>query len=121
MSSWAPRNPAASASSPKPTVELLFVALGGAILGLAVRYTLPHRTTQGAVLLPAIGTAVASVLWIVLTWIGLKWDEGWIWCISLGLTAVAVVVLGIVLSRRRLRADQLMLLSRMKTGSPRGA
>lgn len=102
-------------------MELFFVALGGAILGLAARYSLPHRTTQGWALLPAAGTAVASVLWVVLTWVGLKWDEGWIWWISLGLTAVAVVVLDIVLSRRRLRADQLMLLSRMKTGAPRGA
>ena len=102
-------------------MELLFVALGGAILGLAARYLLPHRTTQGWALLPAIGTAVASVIWVVLTWFGLKWDEGWIWWITLGLTAIVVVVLDIVLSRRRVRADQLMLMARMKTGTPRGA
>jgi ABC-type branched-subunit amino acid transport system permease subunit len=102
-------------------VELLFVALGGAILGLAVRYTLPHRTTQGWALLPAIGTAAASVFWVVLTWFGLKWDQGWIWWISLGLAAATVVVVDIMVTKRRIRADQLMLMSLMKTGAPRSA
>ncbi len=97
------------------------MAIGGAILGLAVRYTLPHRNTQGAVLLPALGTAVASVLWVILTWLGLKWDEGWIWLVSLGLAAITVVAVDILLTKRRIRADQLMLMSRMKTGAPRGA
>jgi ABC-type branched-subunit amino acid transport system permease subunit len=102
-------------------VELLFVALGGAILGLAARYLLPHRTTQGSVLMPAVGTAVASVVWVILTWAGLRWDEGWIWWISLALAAVAAFATDIILTRRRTRTDQLLLLSRMKTGSPRGA
>lgn len=102
-------------------MELFFVALGGAILGLAARYTLPHRMTQGAVLLPAVGTAAAAVFWVVLTWLGLKADAGWIWWLSLGLTAATVVVVDIMLARRRIRADQLMLMSLMKTGAPRGA
>ena len=41
-------------------MELLFVALGGAIIGLGARYLLPHRHTHGAVLMPAIGVIVVG-------------------------------------------------------------
>ena len=41
-------------------MELLFVALGGAILGLGARYLLPGRHTHGSVLVPAIGVIAAS-------------------------------------------------------------
>jgi phosphotransferase system glucose/maltose/N-acetylglucosamine-specific IIC component len=102
-------------------MELFFVALGGAVLGLAARYLLPRRTTQGWVLVPAIGTAVASVVWVALTWLGWKWDGGWIWWVALGLAAVAAFTTDIVLSRRRSRSDQRMLHSLMKTGTPHRA
>ena len=41
-------------------MELLFVVLGGAILGLAARYSLPRRHTYGSALVPAIGAGVAA-------------------------------------------------------------
>jgi hypothetical protein len=99
-------------------VELLFVALGGTILGLAARYFLPGRSTQGATLIPAVGTAVASVLWVALTWLGWKWDEGGIWWVSLGLAGVASVAANIVLVRRRGTGDLRMLHALLKTGTP---
>lgn len=102
-------------------MELLFVALGGAVLGIAARYVLPRRLTQGWLLVPAVGAAVASVVWVALTWLGLAWDGGWIWLVSLGLAAIAAFATDIVLSRRRTRSDQIMLFSLMKTGRPRGA
>jgi hypothetical protein len=101
-------------------VELLFVALGGAVLGLAARYILPRRTTQGWALVPAIGTAVASVVWVALTWLGWKWDAGWIWWVSLGLAAVAAFASDIVIAQRRYQRDQRLLHTLMK-GSPRRA
>jgi hypothetical protein len=90
-------------------VELLFVALGGAILGLGARYFLPGRHTHGSVLVPAIGVIVASVLWVALTWAGLKWDGGWIWWISLGGTAVVVTVADLLIGRIRNATDERML------------
>lgn len=100
-------------------MELLFVALGGAILGLAARYFMPGRETQGAVLIPAVTTAIASVIWVALTWLGWKWDEGGIWWVSLGATAVASVAANVLLVRRRSTGDLRMLHSLMKTGTPR--
>ncbi|MCU1528826.1 MAG: hypothetical protein JWP75_2589 [Frondihabitans sp.] len=90
-------------------MELLFVTLGGVILGLAVRYTFPNRSTYGAALLPALGAVAASAVWAALTWAGWKFDGGWIWVASL-LTSGVVAVLGaVVLSRTRMTSDAEML------------
>jgi uncharacterized membrane protein YeaQ/YmgE (transglycosylase-associated protein family) len=102
-------------------MELLFVALGGAIVGLVARYLLPGRSTQGSVLVPAIGTAVASVLWVALTWLGWKWDGGWIWWVALGGALVVSVAADLMLSRRRAQSDQRMLHTLMKTGATKSA
>ena len=90
-------------------MELLFVVLGGAILGLGARYLLPRRHTHGAVLVPALGAAAASVLWVALTWAGLKWDGGWIWWITLVGTAAIVAVTDLVLGRVRTVSDERLL------------
>ncbi|GAB3580964.1 hypothetical protein GCM10027406_21280 [Leifsonia lichenia] len=90
-------------------MELLFVALGGAIIGLAARYFLPNRHTHGAVLIPALGVMVSSALWVSLTWAGLKWNGGWIWWITLVGTAVVVAAADIVIGRVRTAQDDRLL------------
>jgi peptidoglycan/LPS O-acetylase OafA/YrhL len=97
-------------------MELLFVALGGAILGLAARYALPRRSTHGAVLIPAVGTVVAALVWVALTWLGWAWDGGWIWWVSLVAAGVVAVVADVVLGRRREAADLEMLHTITRTG-----
>ena len=99
-------------------MELLFIALGGAVLGLAARYALPGRMTHGAVLVPAIGTMVASVVWVALTWLGLPWNEGWIWWVTLGVTALASVAVDLALVRSRTDGDERMLHTLMRVGHP---
>ena len=90
-------------------MELLFVVLGGAIIGLAGRYLLPHRHTHGSVLIPAVGVVSASVLWVALTWAGLRWNGGWIWWITLLGTALVVAVTDVVVGRLRAAGDDRML------------
>ncbi|WP_431220800.1 hypothetical protein [Leifsonia xyli] len=90
-------------------MELLFVVLGGAIIGLAGRYLLPNRHTHGAVLMPALGAVAAAVLWVALTWAGLKWDGGWIWWITLLGTALVVAVSDVLIGRLRTQSDDRML------------
>ncbi|OUE20073.1 hypothetical protein BFL36_11865 [Clavibacter michiganensis] len=82
-------------------MELLFVALFGALIGLVARYALPHRGTHGALLVPAIGTVAAMVAWVALTWAGLRWDQGVIWIATLGSSALAAAGVDLVLGRRR--------------------
>ncbi|WP_223695194.1 hypothetical protein [Leifsonia poae] len=90
-------------------MELLFVALGGALLGLGARYFLPHRHTHGAVLIPAVGVMVSSALWVALTWAGLAWNGGWIWWITLVGTAVIVFVIDLIVGRVRTSNDDKLL------------
>jgi quaternary ammonium compound-resistance protein SugE len=86
-------------------VELLFVALLGALVGLAARYALPHRATHGALLVPAVGTAAAMAAWVALTWVGLRWDQGVIWIATLGISALVAVGVDLAVGRRRAAAD----------------
>jgi hypothetical protein len=90
-------------------MELLFVTLGGMILGLAVRYIFPNRSTYGAALLPAVGAAVASAVWAALTWAGWKFDGGWIWVVSFVLAGVVAILSAILVSRTRRTFDAEML------------
>ncbi len=87
-------------------MELLFITLGGIILGLFARYFLPNRDRHGAVLIPAIGAAVSSVVWVALTWAGWAWDGGWIWVVSLVVTALVVAAADILIGRSRKTHDE---------------
>jgi hypothetical protein len=86
-------------------MELLFVVLGGAILGLAARYALPRRHTYGVALVPAVGAGVAAVVWVALTWLGWAWDGGWIWVVSLGAAGLASAGVALLIGPRREHAD----------------
>jgi len=86
-------------------MELLFVVLGGAILGLVARYTLPRRHTHGSALIPAIGAGVAAVVWVGLTWLGWPWDGAWIWVVSLAASGVAAVASALFIGPRREHSD----------------
>ncbi|WP_150308314.1 hypothetical protein [Planctomonas psychrotolerans] len=86
-------------------MELLFVALGGALLGMAARLAVPGRQTHGAVLVPAIGTAAAAVVWVALTWLGMAWDGGWIWLLALVCAGLSAVAAAVLIARSRERAD----------------
>ena len=90
-------------------MELLFVTLGGAILGLGLRYVLPGRERYGVLLLPAVGAAVASIVWAALTWAGWKFDGGWIWVVSLAAAAVVPALVALQLSRARRIGDERLL------------
>ena len=81
------------------------MTLGGAILGLAARYGVPKRDTHGALLVPAVGAIVASVVWAALTWVGLKFDGGWIWVVSLAAAGVVAGLVSVLLARQRTASD----------------
>ena len=86
-------------------MELLFATLGGIILGMLARYGVKNWNSHGALLVPAIGGAVAAIVWAALTWAGLKFDAGWIWVFTLVISAVVSILSAIVISRARTRSD----------------
>jgi uncharacterized membrane protein YeaQ/YmgE (transglycosylase-associated protein family) len=90
-------------------MELLFVVLGGAILGVIAHVALPARDTRGALLAPAVGASSAAVLWEALTWLGWPADGGWIWVVSLVVPVIAAGVVCRVTARsRRAHDDELV-------------
>lgn len=87
-------------------MELLFVAVIGAFIGLALRYLLPGRDVHGLFLLPAVEVAATCVIWVALVWAGFRFDGGWIWVISLVGGAAVTVVAARVIVRTRLAGDE---------------
>lgn len=86
-------------------MEIVYVTVVGAGIGLLLRYLLPGREVYGVALLPALAAAVTVAAWAGLTWLGWKADGGWIWLASLGGATVASLVVALVLGRRRHAAD----------------
>ena len=95
-------------------MELLFVALGGLIIGLIVRYSIPGRDRMGAVVIPALATAVSAVVWEILTWLRMPYNSPWIWVIALALTAVVSVVVDVWMTRRRKQHDEAVFAAALK-------
>jgi hypothetical protein len=87
-------------------MELMFVTLISFCIGLGVRYALPGRDTYGVALLPAIAAAITAVVWVGLTWLGWKFDGGWIWVVSLAVGAVVSLVLALTVPRQRRSSDE---------------
>ena len=76
-------------------MELLYVTVIGAFVGLALRYIAPGRGAYGLFLLPGVGGAATAAFWAAMVWAGLKFDGGWIWVIALvggGLVSLFVIV-----------------------------
>ncbi len=90
-------------------MELLFVTLISFLIGLGARYALPGRDTYGVALLPAIAAIVTAVVWVGLTWLGWKFDGGWIWVVSLVAGGVISLVLALTVPRLRRGGDESML------------
>lgn len=85
---------------------ILLALIAAAALGIAVHYTLPHRSTRGVALAPAVATATAAVVYTALQWAGQGEGSVWLWVASIGLPVVASCVVVGALSRARLAHDQ---------------
>jgi hypothetical protein len=90
-------------------MELLFVTLIAFCIGLVVRYALPGRDTYGIALIPALSAALSALVWVGLTWVGWKFDGGWIWVVSLAAGGVVSLVLALTVPRARRSNDESML------------
>lgn len=91
-------------------MEILFVVLLSAALGLAVRYLVRGRDTYGAALLPSVSVAVSVIVWVGLLW-GLNWqfDGTWIWVAALVAGPLAALGVALALPGRRREADRTLL------------
>ena len=62
-------------------LNVLFIVIYAGILGLVAPYVGVKSESYGSFVPTALGVISGSVLWILLTWAGLHYDEAWIWVI----------------------------------------
>lgn len=73
-------------------MELAFILVYAAILGLVAPYLGIDVKLIGSLVPGAIAVVAGSIIWAVLTWAGLHYDEAWIWLVSmLGMPAAMVI------------------------------
>ena len=77
-------------------MEILIILGYAAILGLVAPYLTTKSDEYGVLVPPTIAAIAGSVLWIILTWVGFKYEEAWIWVIIM----VAMPVIMIIVSQR---------------------
>ena len=97
-------------------MELFFVTVIGACIGVIVRYVLPERSTYGLLLLPAVAAAATAITWVGLLWAAnLTFDGTWIWVAALTAAVVAPVAMALWLPGKRATEDE-QLFQRLSSG-----
>ena len=87
-------------------MEFLFIVFYAAILGLVAPYVQIGSDRYGSFVPPAIGLVSGSMLWILLTWLGLSYTDGWIWSIVMLGMPVAMFFGSKVLDSQRKKIDE---------------
>lgn len=72
----------------QPLVEVVFILIYAALLGLVAPYVNPGKKNYGVLIPGAIALAAGSLVWSILVLIGLPDTDGWIW----GITMIAMPV-----------------------------
>ncbi|MEN9752430.1 MAG: hypothetical protein RL670_121 [Actinomycetota bacterium] len=82
-------------------IEIGFLVVYAAILGMVAPYVLGASDDYG-ILLPAVGSLASGLLlWVVLIWVGLPTDNAFTWIIVMLAMPVALFFAVRLLSRRR--------------------
>jgi lipopolysaccharide export LptBFGC system permease protein LptF len=87
-------------------MEFLFIVFYAAILGLVAPYVQIGSDRYGSFVPPVIGIATGSVLWVLLTWLGFGYTDGWIWTIVMLGMPVAMFFGSKALDKKREKLDE---------------
>ena len=60
-------------------MQILLAFIVGAVIGAALHFLVPGRSTRGVALGPIVGAAAAGLVWMILTWAGVGLDSPWLW------------------------------------------
>ncbi len=86
-------------------MEIAFLVVYAAILGLVAPYVIGKREQYGELVPAATSLIAGSVLWAILTWVGLKYNEGWIWVIVMLAMPAALFTATSYLAKHRDKLD----------------
>ena len=82
-------------------MELAFILVYAAILGLVAPYLGIDIKHIGSLVPGAIALVTGALVWALLTWVGLRYDEAWIWLIvMLGMPAAMVFGVRFISAKR---------------------
>jgi hypothetical protein len=87
-------------------MEFLFIVFYAAILGLVAPHVQIGSDRYGSLVPPTIGLATGSALWILLTWLGFGYTDGWIWSIVMLGMPVAMFFGSKALDKQRGKLDE---------------
>jgi uncharacterized membrane-anchored protein len=62
-------------------MEILIILGYAAILGLVAPYLTAKSGEYGVLVPPTFAAIGGAVLWVILTWVGFKYEDAWIWII----------------------------------------
>jgi uncharacterized membrane protein YeaQ/YmgE (transglycosylase-associated protein family) len=85
-------------------MDYVFAVIVGysVILGLVAPYINAKSEEYGWLLPPAIALATGSFFWVVLTWLGFKYEEAYIWAIIMVVMPLVMVLLSTRIAHARI-------------------
>lgn len=86
-------------------MEIIFILVYGALLGLMAPYLLSGREQFGALVAPALALVYGFVVWTILTWVGLSYTDYWIWMVTM-LGMPVIMILGVRFIRSKRTRDE---------------
>ena len=86
-------------------MQILLAFIVGAVIGAALHFLVPGRSTRGVALGPIVGAAAAGLVWMILTWAGVGLDSPWLWLSAFVAPAVVTYPVLLILTRTRTGHD----------------
>ena len=86
-------------------MQILLAFIVGAVIGAALHFVVPGRSTRGVALGPIVGAAAAGLVWMILTWAGVGLDSPWLWLSAFLAPAVVTYPVLLLLTRARTGRD----------------
>jgi uncharacterized membrane protein YeaQ/YmgE (transglycosylase-associated protein family) len=86
-------------------VQILLAFIVGAVVGAALHFVVPGRSTRGVALGPIVGAAAAGLVWMILTWAGVGLESPWLWLSAFVAPAVVTYPVLLLLTRARTGHD----------------
>jgi len=74
----------------QPLIEVLFLVIYAGLLTAVVPYLSKHADDFGVLIPGALSLLIGSLVWSILTWLGLSDTDGWIWALTMVLMPVGL-------------------------------
>lgn len=82
-------------------MQIVIALVWGAAVGGLLHFLMGGRSSRGVALAPVLGTVVAGIVWLVLTWAGLTTESPALWLSGLVAPAITVPLALLLLTRLR--------------------